>query len=126
MPKPIDIYKISHSSVEELHYDLLDFDSITMKLPSGVYTTFRTYAERSKVIGLRAHLNRLYLPAKAQGILPVIRTQSKFRKVLSELLLDTAPQEVRVRLILDTSEEPGEMYVLIRELQPLPPEIYQD
>jgi branched-chain amino acid aminotransferase len=126
MSRNILVYKISRSSVEELYPDLPDFDSITIKLPSGFYTTFRTYAERTKVIGLRAHLDRLYLPAKAQGILPVIRTQSHFREALSELLLHQTPQEARVRLIIDMSQKPGEMYVLIQELQSLPPEIYRD
>lgn len=126
MPNPIHVYKISDSSVEELHFDLPDFDSITMELPSGLYTTFRTYADRRKVVGFRAHLDRLYLPAKVQGVLPVIRRQSEFRKVLSELLSHQGLHEVRVRLILDMSREPGEMYVLIRELQALAPEIYRD
>lgn len=126
MSRNILVYKISRSSVEELYPDLPDFDSITIKLPSGFYTTFRTYAERTKVIGLRAHLDRLYLPAKKQGIVPVIRIQDDFRKLLSGLLTRHTPDEARVRLILDTSQALGEMYVLIQELQMLPPEVYRD
>jgi branched-chain amino acid aminotransferase len=126
MPNPIHVYKISDSSVEELHFDLPDFDSITMELPSGLYTTFRTYADRRKVIGLRAHLDRLYRPAKDKVIVPVIRPQAEFRRLLSGLLLRGGQDEARVRLVLDMSQAPGEMYVLIRDLQPPPPEIYRD
>jgi len=118
------VFKITRSATERLDFNLPDFDSITTALPSGLYTTFRTYAGRTKVIGLRSHLDRLYLPAKVQGIVPAIRRQSAFREVLSELLLPMDAAETRVRLILDTSVEIGTMYILLQPMQPLPPEIY--
>jgi len=119
------VYKISRSSVEQLHFDSPNFDTITMELPSGLYTTFRTYADRTEVIGLRAHLDRLYSPAKAQRI-NVVLSQNLLRKMLADLLKSVAPREARVRLILDMSKEPGGIYVLLQALQALPPEIYQD
>lgn len=119
------VHKITRSGMEQLKIDLPDFDSITTVLPGGLYTTFRTYAKRTKVIGLQAHLDRLYVPAKAQGIVPAIRHVSAFREVLAELLLPMDAPEARVRLILDTSSEPGTIYVLLQPLQGLPPEIYQ-
>lgn len=125
MSQHIHVFKISRASVEELHFDLPDFDSITMELPSGLYTTFRTYSARSKVIGLRAHLGRLYLPAKAQGI-NVVMKQTLLRETLTDLLKPLAPHEARLRLILDLSKEPGEIYVLLQLLQKLRPEIYRD
>ena len=125
MPPPILVYKITRSSVKELQFDLADFDSITTALPKGLYTTFRTYAERTKVIGLQSHLDRLYLPSKAQGIVPALRHASALREVLEELLLPIKAPEARVRLILDTTAEPGTIYVLLQPLQALPPEIYQ-
>lgn len=118
-------YKITRSSVNKLDFDLPDFDSITTALPKGLYTTFRTYAERTKVIGLQSHLDRLYLPAKAQGIVPALRRVSAFREVLAELLISMDAPEARVRLILDTAAELGTIYVLLQPLQGLPPEIYQ-
>jgi branched-chain amino acid aminotransferase len=48
------------------------------------------------------------------------------RKILADLLKSLAPQEARVRLILDTSKEPGEIYILLQELWALPPEVYQE
>ena len=125
MSQNILVYKISRSSIEQLHFDLPDFDSITMELPSGLYTTFRTYAELTKVIGLRAHLDRLYLPAKAKGI-AVVQNQALFRETLTDLLKSLAAHEARVRLILDMSKELGDIYVLLQGLQALPPEIYQN
>ena len=125
MSQHIHVYKISRSSVEEHHSDLPDFDSITLELPSGLYTTFRTYAARTKVIGLRAHLDRLYLPAKTQGI-GVVMNQGLLRETLIDLLEPLAPHEARLRLILDLSKEVGEIYVLLQPLRELRPEVYRD
>ena len=125
MSQNILVYKISRSAVEQLHFDLPNFDSITMELPSGLYTTFRTYADRTKVIGLHAHLDRLYLPAKARGINGTFN-QDQLRMLLADLLKPLAPYEARVRLILDMSKEPGEIYVLFQPLQALPSGVYQN
>ena len=125
MSQPVYAYRISRSSVDQLHFVLPDFDSITTNLPPGLYTTFRTYAARTRVIGLRTHLNRLYLPAKAQG-LSVVLNQDLLRERLADLLKPLEPDEARVRLILDTSREAGEIYILLQPLRELPPEVYQN
>src|SRR5512143_1483614 len=107
MTSPILVYKISRSGIEELNFDLPDLDSITILLPTGLYTTFRTYGERTKVIGLRSHLDRLYLPAKVQGIVPALRQQDNLREVFADQLKHLDAPEARVRLILDTTNEQG-------------------
>jgi branched-chain amino acid aminotransferase len=120
------VYKITRSEIDPLNFDLPDFDTITSELPSGLYTTFRTFAGRMKVIALGSHLDRLYLPAKAQEIAPSVRRQDDFRHILSDLLQRIDAQEARVRLILDYSVEPGTIYVLLSPLQQLPDEIYKN
>src|ERR1044071_4866920 len=117
MIQNIIVYKITRSSVDQLDFDLPDFDSITTALPAGLYTTFRTYAERTKVIGLRSHLDRLYIPAKAGSIVPAVRQPAEFRHVLADVLSRFESPEARIRLILDTSVEPGMIYVLLQPLQ---------
>ncbi len=126
MPEEILIYKITRSEVDPVNLQFPDFDSITTELPSGLYTTFRTYAGRTKVIGLRSHLERLYLPAKAQGIVPTVRRQDDFRHILADLLLRVEAPEARVRLILDTTVEPGTLYVMLAPLQVPPDEVYEN
>ena len=126
MTDPILVYKITRSETDPLNFDLPDFDTITSALPSGLYTTFRTYGKRKRVIGLQSHLDRLYLPAKAQAIMPTVRRRDDFRHILAELLSRLGAPEARVRLILDTSVEPGTMYVLLTALHALPEEIYQN
>jgi branched-chain amino acid aminotransferase len=126
MSDNILIYKITRSEIDPVNLDAPDFDAITTELPSGLYTTFRTYAGRTRVIGLRSHLERLYLPAKAQAIVPTVRRQDDFRHLLADLLLRVEAPEARVRLILDTTVEQGTLYVLLAPLQLPPDEIYQD
>ena len=125
MAAQILAYKITRSGIEELNLDLPDFDSITASLPTGLYSTFRTYAERTKVIGMRSHIDRLYIPAKAQEIVPAIRRPEELREALSRMLSRFPAPEARVRLILDTSVEPGTIYVLLQPMAPLPAEVYE-
>lgn len=126
MTQVIQVHKISRSDIQQLDFDLPDFDSITTALPSGLYTTFRTYAGRTKVVSLRAHLDRLYLPAKLQDVAPAFRKQDDLREILADMLKRYDAPEARVRLILDMSQEPGTIYVLLQPMNPLPPEIYRD
>ena len=126
MSQVIQVHKISRSDIQQLDFDLPDFDSITTALPSGLYTTFRTYAGRTKVVSLRAHLDRLYLPAKVQDVAPAFRKQEDLREILADMLKRFDATEARVRLILDMSQEPGIIYTLLQPMNPLPPEIYRD
>lgn len=96
-------------------------DAATRGLPPGLYTTFRTYGGRRRVLGLRAHLRRVYAPAPAAP--PVGPRQ--LRRMLADLLVRCAadlPDEARLRLILDGQ---GRLFVLLEPLTPLPPEIYR-
>ena len=119
-------YKIDRTGLQPLEFDLSDFDAITALLPTGLYTTFRTYAEKTKVIGLRSHLERLYLPAKAQDVVPALRRPDDLRDTLADLLKRFDAPEARVRCILDMSQEHGNLYILLQPMNPLPPEIYRD
>ena len=122
--EPILLHKITRSSIESLDFDLPNFDSITTELPMGLYTTFRTYAERTRVVGLRAHLDRLYLPAKLQEI-TMARSREDLREILASLLKSLSPHEARVRLILDTTSESGTLYILLQTLAALQPMLYE-
>ena len=100
-------------------------NSITKKLPSGLYTTFRTFAERTKVIGLSAHLARLYQPAKAQGLV-IVRTQRELRQILAQLLNSMRTDEARFRIVLDTTSEPGTLHVMTQPFQILSEKLYHE
>jgi branched-chain amino acid aminotransferase len=57
----------------------------------------------------------------------VVRSRAGLRAMLAELLKVLAPDEARVRLILDTTtQERGTLYVLTQPIVPFPAEIYQN
>ena len=121
----IMVWKIDKSTISRLTFSETDFDSITKRLPSGLYTTFRTFAQHTKVIGLSAHLARLYQPAKAQGLV-IVRTQRKLRQILAQLLNSMGTDEARLRIVLDTTSEPGTLYVMMQVFQVLPEKLYHE
>jgi len=86
-------------------------DAVTRQLPDGYYSTFRTYDECTRVIGLSAHLRRL---PNADA--------SSLRRSLLPLLELYRPGEVRVRVMMTFD---GQLYVSIEPLKPLPREIYE-
>ncbi|HSG44927.1 MAG TPA: aminotransferase class IV [Anaerolineales bacterium] len=86
-------------------------DSITRQLPDGYYSTFRTYAECTRVIGLSYHFRRL------PGI-----DASFLRRQLVRLLEQYRPREARVRVILTYQ---GQLYIVIEPLIPFPKKIYE-
>ena len=99
-------------------------DDVSRRLPAGVYTTFRTYNRRARVLGLTAHLDRLDRSAAHSGLsVPVDRNGLLARLAL--LLDSVAPAEARVRITVDTTREPGKVYISLQPLHPLPLEVYE-
>jgi branched-chain amino acid aminotransferase len=104
--------------------DMSSMDVVTHQLPGGFYTTFRTFFNRTRVIGLENHLDRLYVPSHALGIQPG-RDRGAMRREISQLLSEIKAGEARIRLILATEREPGTIYVCFEPLVPLDPNIYE-
>lgn len=104
----------------ELHLaNASSLDAVTSRLPQGFYSTFRTFDGGARVLGLRAHLQRLYQPAELQQIEPAVPVDI-LRLHLAEILRDY-PDEARVRVILAGD---GQVYMALSHLRPLPAEIY--
>ena len=100
--------------------DMSSLDAVTRQLPPGLYTTFRTYDERQRVLGLRLHLERIYGPAAGLGLRPPL-DQAALRRVLSEILT-IYRGEVRLRLVLAGDSQ---MYAAVEPLRTLPPQVYE-
>jgi branched-chain amino acid aminotransferase len=117
----------SHDNFQLLtrHLDLRTLDAVTRQLPQGFYSTFRTFEHCSSALGLKAHLDRLYLPAMELGIIPAVDC-SQLRKVLSTLLKAYTPGEARVRVILANRGQAGEIFVAIEPLKVLTAETYMN
>ena len=86
-------------------------DAITRQLAEGYYSTFRTYAGCTRVIGFSAHLRRL----------PNVDA-SALRGHLLQLLEPYRPGEARVRVI-ETKQR--KVYVAIEPLKRLPQDVYE-
>jgi len=96
-------------------------DNVTRQLPQGYYSTFRTFEGGRRVIGLQAHLQRIYDPATEQEIKPSISIDAlrhQMTKILSGYY-----NEARVRLMMTYG---GEVYLAVAPLVLLPTEIYQN
>jgi branched-chain amino acid aminotransferase len=99
-------------------------DAVTKHLPSGAYTTFRTY-DHKKVIRLDDHLGRLEETARlAQK--PVTLERLRLREALRNVI-DEYPRDMdlRIRVVLDLEDFEGEIYIMAEILKIPPPEAYR-
>lgn len=117
-------FRLTAHAEQTLSTNATNLDELTRQLPQGLYTTFATSHNGTRVMGLSAHLSRLYVPAREMKIRPVL-TEAELRKVLVKLTAKLLPRESRVRLTLSTSESRGEMFVALQPFSPLPPEVYE-
>jgi branched-chain amino acid aminotransferase len=94
-------------------------DEVTRQLPDpdGYYSTFRTFDAGTRVLGLSAHLRRLYDPVSTLEV-----DESFLRRQLSALLEPYRPNEVRVRVVMTKR---GQIYLSIEPLKPLPRAVYE-
>ena len=97
-------------------------DEFTRTLPRGLYTTFSTNHNGGRVLGLTAHLDRLYAPAQAGEIFPSA-SRADLRLALAKLAAENAPGESRFRLVLSASD--GTVYLIVQPFFPLSHEVYE-
>lgn len=99
-------------------------DELSRALPQGFYSTFRTFGNCTRVLDLKYHLERLYLPAAAKGLHAAV-AEAELRSQLRELLAGYRRfDEARVRVSLSVQERPGSMYIAIEPLKRLPAAVY--
>ena len=114
----ITVWHLTRGTSRRIHLeDQSSLDSITRQLPGGYYSTFRTFAECSRVLGLSAHLRRLYEPVSTPEV-----EVSELHRQLRTLLKPYQPGEARVRAIMSSQ---GQFYIAIEPLRPLPGAIYE-
>jgi branched-chain amino acid aminotransferase len=121
----ISVWKLSSIGEESLSLPAASLDDATAQLPPGLYTTFRTYLGRRRVLGLTSHLDRLYAPDEDLRVEPDL-DRVTLTRTLSRLLATVAPHEARVRLILDTTQQRGALYLMMEPLKLLPERVYQN
>jgi branched-chain amino acid aminotransferase len=101
---------------ETVFPDQSSLDAVTRQLPDGFYSTFRTYGRGTRVVGLNAHMQRLYEPVSAPDV-----TENDLRSHLSFLLKDYV-YEARVRVVMTRQ---GQIYIMLEPLKLLPRDVYE-
>lgn len=112
--------------IEQEYPEKLDtFDSITMAIPGGAYTTFRTY-EHNKALRLDAHLKRLSETAQLAGE-PLgydpLNIRPNIREILGQYPDET---DLRIRIVIDLHQNPGEIYLMSEALKTPSEKDYRD
>jgi len=115
----IRIWKIAEHKTKTVDLqDMSSLDAITRQLPDGYYSTFRTFAGCTRVLGLKTHLRRLYKPMSQADT-----DAATLRQNLLQLLEPYRPGETRIRIMMTKQ---GQVYVAIEPLRLLPSEVYQN
>jgi branched-chain amino acid aminotransferase len=99
--------------------DMSSLDALTRQLPQGYYSTFRTYDSGKRVLGLRAHLQRLYQPTALQQTNPAVPV-AMLRRILAETL-KAHHGDARVRLMMSLD---GRVFMALEPLKIIPSEVY--
>lgn len=120
----IKLFMLAPDPQETALPDMSSLDAISRQLPQGLYSTFRTYAGREKVLDLKLHLRRLYDPLAFLAVAPRV-SALELRAALRFLLKNFAADEARVRISLSTAESPGTVFVMLEPLKTLPETVYQ-
>jgi branched-chain amino acid aminotransferase len=110
----------SHKVVE-IDTGSQSLDQYNSKIPSGVYTTFRTY-QANKVMAIASHFNRLEESASLLNK-PLHIDQDLVRSVLTDLFQANSG-DTRVRIVVDLTVNEGDIYIFQEKLQTLPLEAY--
>ena len=106
-----------------LEFSASTLDELTRQLSDGFYTTFSTLSGGTRVLGLQAHLHRLYGPADEMGLQPSV-DEKTLRQRMGDLTRENLPQETRIRLIL--TKDTGDVYVGYQPFIPVPETVYRD
>ena len=114
-------FQLGDAGLEERPTDAASLDALSLQLPRGAYTTFRTYGG-TKALGLDGHLARLVDSAAIEGqSLTLDRT--RVREALSEALSRCGFAEARVRLTLPYDGS-GHLYIALEPFSEPDPEAY--
>lgn len=116
-------FRLKHKDLIPLDFTASTLDELTGRVSDGFYTTFSTLSGGMRVLGLRAHLDRLYLPAKELRLHPSVDAEM-LRKHIATMAKDNLPRESRVRLVL--TKDTGDVYIGVQPFIPPPESAYRD
>jgi branched-chain amino acid aminotransferase len=116
------LWKLTGQGSEEVRLpDPSSLDAVTRELPEGLYSTFRTFRQRTHALDLKTHLDRLYLPAAKTGLRPSA-DPARLRREMAARLDAYPADEARVRISLTHD---GQVYLALEPLKLLPRAVYE-
>ncbi len=118
-------FRLDRQGLSEIRIPGETLDQVAMRLPPGVYTTFRTY-EGNLFLRLDRHLARLEESARLLGH-PIRVDQERIRRGLVEVLERTCFPESRFRVVVSLTSDgrPGDVYIVVQPFSPWPDWLYE-
>jgi branched-chain amino acid aminotransferase len=125
----LKLYALAPNTHELNLGDMSSLDAVSRQLPQGLYSTFRTYANKTKVLGLAMHLLRLYNPLAGLAVQPAV-SALELRTALRDVLKsfpagELGTGEARVRISLATTESAGDVYIALEPLKAPDETVYE-
>jgi branched-subunit amino acid aminotransferase/4-amino-4-deoxychorismate lyase len=114
-------FRLASGHLVDLATGAGSLDQMSLALPEGVYTTFRTYSDR-RALHLDDHVRRLTDSARREGY-PLALDHAAVRTALAQALDLAGYALARVRLTL-TYDPPGDLYISLEPFVPLPARLY--
>ena len=90
----IFVYNLRENRLHFFEYVDKNFDNYTAGLPTGLYTTFRTYESGTKGIGIDQHFGRLHLSKGDE-----IALRESIRKIIKEIGENNQNWKLRIQRI---------------------------
>ncbi len=98
----------------ELPFETDNLNEISQWLPAGAYTTFRTY-EGNKALWLKKHYQRLEETLVLAGS-PMQLDRLHISQGVREMLHAYGGDDARVRITVDATKKPGDVYIALAPL----------
>ena len=121
----INIWKLKSDDPKtglELIQEADNLDAASQILPTGVYTTFRTY-HHDRVLRLQMHFDRLVTSAELQNV-HFRLDQENIRKGLRKLTDNYPGDDVRLRIHWSIKQSEPCVYLMAEKFNPIPVEMY--
>lgn len=121
MGSSVRCFVMRQAGIEEMHVDAPTLDALSLRLPRGAYTTFRTY-HGCQALHLAQHIDRLSESAAIEGY-QLALDHTQVRAALAEALARSSFPEARVRLTL-AYDPPGVLYISLEPFSSMPSSAY--
>ncbi|HWS23968.1 MAG TPA: aminotransferase class IV [Anaerolineales bacterium] len=111
----IFVYNLLENRLHFIEYVDNNFDNYTAELPTGLYTTFRTYDSGTKGIGINQHLGRLHLSEGEE-----VTLRESIRKIIKEIGENNQEWKLRIHKI---QIEQSEWVILAEKFEKIDPNL---